>query len=56
MQYSQPVKLTKEQGQERYAKLALALGDWTVKGWAVEENIAAIRAELKVLDMEMGET
>lgn len=40
---------------QRYAELALKLGDLTVKGWALEEQIKALRIELAALDKEAGD-
>lgn len=40
--------------EQRYAELALKLGDLTVKGWAIEEQISALKMDLKALDKEIA--
>ena len=48
--------MTKAEGQQRYAQLALKLGDLTVKGWVLEAQVKEIKAELSALDIAMNET
>lgn len=40
--------------QEKYAQLALKLGDFTVKKWGIEAEIENIKEELKKLDQEIA--
>jgi uncharacterized protein involved in exopolysaccharide biosynthesis len=41
--------------EQKYAELALKLGDLTVKGWAIEEQIKAVKAQLAALDKEISD-
>tara|TARA_R110002126_G_scaffold172712_9_gene321528 strand:- start:50 stop:214 length:165 start_codon:yes stop_codon:yes gene_type:complete len=46
--------MSKDTNQQKYAQLALKLGDLTVKSWSIEAQIAQIREDLEALDKAMA--
>jgi hypothetical protein len=45
--------MTTVNSSQKYAVLALKLGDLTVKSWAIQEQIKATQAEIAALSKEI---